>query len=93
MENDAVSSRIKVQGTRWVQCWRGLYRWHLYLVAIMHWNTRKMLSLRVTDTLDPEFCVDALENTLTRYGRPEILNTRPGRAAHLTGVYRRAQSA
>lgn len=50
----------------------------MYLVAIMDWHTRKVLSWRVSNTLEPDFCVEALEEALARYGAPEIFNTDQG---------------
>jgi putative transposase len=53
-------------------------RGFLYLVAMMDWATRKVLSWRVSNTMDVEFCVTALEEALARFGRPEIFNTDQG---------------
>ena len=53
-------------------------RGFLYLVAVMDWSTRKVLSWRVSNTMDVEFCVEALEEALARFGRPEIFNTDQG---------------
>jgi putative transposase len=53
-------------------------RGFLYLVAVMDWATRKVLSWRVSNTLDVEFCLEALEQALARFGRPEIFNTDQG---------------
>ena len=53
-------------------------RGFLYLVAVMDWATRKVLSWRVSNTMDTEFCVAALEEALARFGRPEIFNTDQG---------------
>jgi putative transposase len=53
-------------------------RGFLYLVAIMDWATRHVLSWRLSNTMDARFCVDALEEALDRYGRPEIFNTDQG---------------
>ena len=50
----------------------------LYLVAIMDWYSRKVLSWRLSNTLDTEFCVDALQEALARYGKPAIFNTDQG---------------
>ena len=50
----------------------------LYLVAIMDWATRKVLSWRLSNTMEADFCVAALEEALDRYGRPEIFNTDQG---------------
>lgn len=50
----------------------------LYLVAIIDWHSRKVLSWRLSNTMDVQFCVDALEDALDRHGRPEIFNTNQG---------------
>jgi putative transposase len=53
-------------------------RGFLYLVAIMDWATRKVLSWRLSNTLDASFCVEALNEAIARYGPPEIMNTDQG---------------
>ena len=53
-------------------------RGFLYLVAVMDWATRKVLAWRVSNTMDVEFCLEALEEALARFARPEIFNTDPG---------------
>jgi len=53
-------------------------RGFLYLVAVMDWASRKVLSWRLSNTMDVEFCREALEEALTVYGRPEIFNTDQG---------------
>lgn len=50
-------------------------RGFLYLVAIMDWATRKVLSWRISNTMDVAFCVEALEEAMARFGRPEIFKT------------------
>lgn len=50
----------------------------LYLVAIMDWASRKVLSWRLSNSLDADFCVAALKDALTKYGKPEIFNTDQG---------------
>lgn len=50
----------------------------IYLVAIMDWYSRKILSWRVSNTLDTDFCVDTLEEALVKYGKPKIFNTDQG---------------
>jgi putative transposase len=50
----------------------------LYLVAIMDWASRALLAWRLSNTLDADFCVDALEEALGRFGPPEIFNTDQG---------------
>jgi len=49
-----------------------------YLVAIMDWASRKVLSWRVSNTLDISFCMEALEEALMKYGKPDIFNTDQG---------------
>ncbi len=53
-------------------------RGFLYLVAVMDWATRQVLTWRLSNTMDAGFCVDALEEAIDRYGRPEIFNTDQG---------------
>ena len=53
-------------------------RGFLYVVAVMDWATRKVLSWRLSNTMDVEFCIAALEEALAHYGRPEIFNTDQG---------------
>jgi putative transposase len=53
-------------------------RGFLYLVAIMDWATRHVLSWRLSNTMDARFCVEALNEALSRYGKPEIFNTDQG---------------
>jgi putative transposase len=50
----------------------------LYLVAIKDWYSRKVLSWRLSNTMDASFCISALEEALDRYGIPEIFNTDQG---------------
>ena len=49
-----------------------------YLVAIMDWHSRKVLSWRLSNTMDVGFCKEALEEAISRYGSPEIFNTDQG---------------
>lgn len=50
----------------------------LYLVAIMDWHSRKVLSWRLSNTMETDFCVAALEEALAKYGTPDIFNTDQG---------------
>lgn len=50
----------------------------VYLVAVIDWYSRRVLSWRISNTLDTMFCVDCLEEALQRYGNPEIFNTDQG---------------
>ncbi len=49
-----------------------------YLVAIIDWYSRRVLSWRLSNTLETAFCVEALNEALERYGQPEIFNTDQG---------------
>jgi len=53
-------------------------RGSMYLVVVMDWYSRKVLSWRLSNTLEADFCVEALEDALLRHGRPEIFNTDQG---------------
>jgi putative transposase len=53
-------------------------RGFLYLVAVMDWSSRAVLSWRLSNTMDVSFCVSALEEALARFGKPEIFNTDQG---------------
>ena len=59
-------------------CYLPMAKGFMYLVAVMDWLSRRVLSWRVSNTLDREFCVEALEEALARYGAPEIFNTDQG---------------
>ena len=67
-------------------------RGFVYLVAIMDWYSRKVLSWRVSNTLDASFCVEALEEAIETHGAPEIFNTDQGSqftSEDFTGVLKR----
>jgi len=53
-------------------------RGFLYLVAIMDWYSRKVLAWRLSNSMDAEFCVEALKEAIAKHGRPEIFNTDQG---------------
>jgi putative transposase len=53
-------------------------RGFLYLVAVMDWASRKALSWRISNTMDVAFCVDALEEAMACFGKPDIFNTDQG---------------
>lgn len=50
----------------------------VYLTAIIDWYSRCVLSFKVSTSLDSDFCVDALEEAITKYGKPEIFSTDQG---------------
>jgi putative transposase len=61
----------------------------VYLVAVIDWYSRRVLSWRISNTMDTAFCVDCLEEALQRYGNPEIFNTDQGcqfNSENFTGV-------
>ena len=53
-------------------------RGFVYLVAIMDWHSRKVLSWKLSNSMDTSFCIEALEEAMDRYGKPEIFNTDQG---------------
>jgi putative transposase len=53
-------------------------RGNLYLVAIIDWACRAVLAWRLSNTMDVAFCLEALDEALARFGRPEIFNTDQG---------------
>jgi len=59
-------------------CYIPMAKGFMYLVAIMDWHSRRVLSWRVSNTLDTDFCIEALEEALQRFGAPEIFNTDQG---------------
>jgi putative transposase len=50
-------------------------RGFLYLVAIMDWYSRKVFAWRLSNSMDADFCVEALKEALAKHGKPEIFNT------------------
>jgi putative transposase len=55
-----------------------LARGFAYLVAVIDWYSRKVLSWRISNSMDAGFCVDCLEDALSQYGKPEIFNSDQG---------------
>jgi putative transposase len=53
-------------------------RGFVYLAAVVDWFSRKVLAWRLSITLDATFCIEAVEEALSRYGKPEIFNTDQG---------------
>jgi putative transposase len=53
-------------------------RGFVYLAAVVDWATRRVLSHRVSITMEADFCVEALEEAIAKYGKPEIFNTDQG---------------
>ncbi len=89
---------IKIERPNQVWCADVTYlpmrRGFLYLVAIMDWATRKVLAWRLSNTMDAAFCVEALEDAIARFGKPDIFNTDQGSqftSQAFTGVLRAAE--
>jgi len=64
----------------------------VYLVAIIDWYSRKVLSWRISNSMEVTFCLDCLEEALGRYGKPEIFNTDQGAqftSTAFTGILQR----
>jgi putative transposase len=53
-------------------------RGFVYLAAVVDWFTRRVLAWRLSITMEVDFCLDAVEEALAKYGRPEIFNTDQG---------------
>ena len=53
-------------------------RGFVYLFAVMDWYSRRVLAWRISNTLTADFCVEAVEEALKRFGKPQIFNTDQG---------------
>ncbi len=53
-------------------------RGFVYLFAVMDWASRRVLSWRVSNTLTTDFCIEAVQEAINRYGKPDIFNTDQG---------------
>jgi len=70
----------------------GLARGFAYLVAVIDWYSRKVLSWRLSNSMNAPFCVDCLEDALREHGRPEVFTSDQGSrftSAAFTGVLKR----
>ena len=92
----------KVPVTRPDQVWAmdityiPMARGFVYLAAVVDWFSRRVLSWRVSITMETEFCAEALEEALAHHGKPEIFNTDQGSqftSAAFTGVLLNADIA
>ena len=61
-------------------------RGFLYLVAIIDWFSRKVLAWRLSNSMAADFCVEALEEALARFGAPEIFNTERAPSSHVPSL-------
>ena len=53
-------------------------RGYVYLAAVVDWRTRRVLSWRLSITLETAFCIEAVEEAMAKYGKPDIFNTDQG---------------
>lgn len=53
-------------------------RGFVYLFAVLDWSSRRVLSWRVSNTLTTDFCMEAVQEAINRYGKPDIFNTDQG---------------
>jgi len=72
--------RIERSNQVWASdiCYIPMAKGFMYLTAIIDWYSRRVLAWRVSNTLETDACVEALEEALYRYGAPEIFNTDQG---------------
>ena len=70
-----------------------MQRGFLYLVAIIDWASRAVLAWRLSNSMDVSFCLDALDEALARFGKPEIFNTDQGSQFTSTAFTGRLEAA
>ena len=68
-------------------------RGFVYLAAVVDWHSRRVLSWRVSISMDTAFCIEAVEEALANHGAPAIFNTDQGSQIYLTSIYRVTQTA
>ena len=66
-------------------------RGFVYLAVVLDWFSRRVLSWRLSITMEAAFCVETLEDALARHGKPDIFNTDQGSPVHGRGLHRRAR--
>ena len=66
-------------------------RGFVYLAVVLDWFSRRVLSWRVSITMEAAFCVETLEDALARHGKPDIFNTDQGSQFTGCGLHRRAR--
>lgn len=64
-----------------------MQRGFMYLVAVMDWYSRYVLSWELSNSMESSFCVNALEHALSLYGKPQIFNTDQGEPVYLQCLY------
>jgi putative transposase len=59
-------------------CYLPMKRGFVYLTVVLDWASRRVLAFRLSNTLTADFCIDAMEEAIARFGTPEICNTDQG---------------
>ena len=62
-------------------------RGFVYLAAVLDWASRKILAWRVSISMSTDFCVEAVEEAMAKYGKPAIFNTDIGQPVHGRGIH------
>jgi putative transposase len=62
-------------------------RGFLYLAAVIDWHSRRILSFRLSNTMHTDFCIQAVNEAIQKYGTPEIMNTDQGSQFTKPGVH------
>jgi putative transposase len=65
-------------------------RGFVYLAAVVDWFSRRVLSWRISITMEVDFCLDAVEEALAWHGKPEVFNTDPRKPVHQHRLHRAA---
>ena len=69
-----------------------LARGFAYLVAVIDWYSRRVLSWRISNSMEAAFCVDCLEDALCEHGKPEVFNSDQGSPIHQRCLHRRSKT-
>jgi putative transposase len=70
--------RLEVKFLRPTHPYIPMARGFVYLVAVMDWFSRRVLSWRLSISMEADFCVEAVQEAMAKHGRPEIFNTDQG---------------
>jgi putative transposase len=72
------SGQVRAADITYIPMTRGF----VYLFAVMDWYSRKVLAWRVSNTLSADFCIEAVQEAIDRFGKPDIFQHRSGIAVH-----------
>lgn len=70
-----------------------MHKGWMYLCAVVDWYSRKVLAWRLSNTMDVQFCVDAVQEAIARWGTHAIFNTDQGSPIHQRSLYRTAKTS